>query len=520
MAVSKNAQNPVIWADVPDPSVIRVGDTYYMTSTTMHVNPGVPIMKSKDLVNWEIVNYVYDILGGDDRQRLVNGQNEYGRGSWASSLRYYDGTFYVLFSSQTAGHTFIFRTNDIENGPWEKTTIRFTHDMSLLIDDDQRAYLVYGGGDIRLLELTEDLRAVKPDGLDQVIIPNSSEIAGPVGLPAEGAHIHKINGKYYIFLITWPRGGMRTQLCYRADHITGPYEGRVVLRDAGIAQGGLVDTPDGNWYALLFGDRGAVGRIPYLVPVRWEDDWPVLGIDGKVPQDTGISVESKIRIVASDEFDQKSDRIGAYHTVVEGLDENDYNGSNLDLVWQWNHNPDNNNWSLTERPGYLRLRTGHIATSITDARNTLTQRTFGPECSAVVALEVNNMQDGDYAGLAALQKNYGFVAVKMTGSEKTIVMVDGTSETPVEVESVKLTQDRVYFKVECDFREQKDTAYFYYSLDGSKWTAIGRSIKMSYTIPHFMGYRFALFNYASENIGGYVDFDYYRISDKMTGTEN
>ena len=159
MAVSKNAQNPVIWADVPDPSVIRVGDTYYMTSTTMHVNPGVPIMKSKDLVNWEIVNYVYDILGGDDRQRLVNGQNEYGRGSWASSLRYYDGTFYVLFSSQTAGHTFIFRTNDIENGPWEKTTIRFTHDMSLLIDDDQRAYLVYGGGDIRLLELTEDLRS-------------------------------------------------------------------------------------------------------------------------------------------------------------------------------------------------------------------------------------------------------------------------------------------------------------------------------------------------------------------------
>src|SRR5690606_33653508 len=129
----------------------------------------------------------------------------------------------------------------------------------------------------------------------------------------------------------WPRGGMRTQLCYRADHITGPYEGRVVLRDAGIAQGGLVDTPDGKWYALLFGDRGAVGRIPYLVPVRWEDDWPVLGIDGKVPQDTGISVESKIRIVASDEFDQKSDRIGAYHTVVEGLDENDYNGSNLAL---------------------------------------------------------------------------------------------------------------------------------------------------------------------------------------------
>ena len=167
MTTSRNAQNPVIWADVPDPSVIRVGDTYYMTSTTMHVNPGVPIMKSKDLVNWEIVNYVYNVLGDDERQRLINGQNEYGKGSWASSLRYHNGVFYVVFSSQTAGKTFIFQTPDLEKGPWEKYTIDFTHDMSLLFDDDGRVYLVYGGGDIRLLELTEDARAIKEDGLNQ-----------------------------------------------------------------------------------------------------------------------------------------------------------------------------------------------------------------------------------------------------------------------------------------------------------------------------------------------------------------
>ena len=117
--IENAAQNPVIWADVPDPSVIRVGDTYYMSSTTMHMNPGVPIMKSKDLVNWEIVNYVYDVLGANDNTTLSNGQNDYGRGSWASNLRYYDGTFYVVFSSQTMGKTYVFQTTDIENGPWK-----------------------------------------------------------------------------------------------------------------------------------------------------------------------------------------------------------------------------------------------------------------------------------------------------------------------------------------------------------------------------------------------------------------
>lgn len=285
MSVNRKARNPIIWADVPDPSVIRVGDTYYMTSTTMHMNPGVPIMKSRDLVNWEIVNYVYDVLGQDERQQLSNGRNEYGLGSWASSLRYHQGLYYVAFSSQTAGQTFIFRTPDLERGPWEKSVLDFTHDMSLLFDDDGRVFLVYGSGDIKLLELTQEATAVKPGGLHQVIIPEAGAIAGPdLALPAEGAHIHKLDGKYYLFLITWPRGGMRTQLCYRAERITGPYEGRVVLQDAGIAQGGLVDTPDGRWYALLFGDRGAVGRIPYLVPVTWEDGWPVFGLDGGSPQ--------------------------------------------------------------------------------------------------------------------------------------------------------------------------------------------------------------------------------------------
>ncbi|NLL47839.1 MAG: glycosyl hydrolase 43 family protein [Firmicutes bacterium] len=474
----------MVWADVPDPSVIRVGEMYYMTSTTMHLSPGVPIMKSHDLVNWEIVNYVYDTLGESDAQCLVDGGNEYGKGSWASSLRLHDGVYYVVFSSQTENRTFVFQTRDIERGPWQTYTLPFLHDMSLLFDDGQ-VYLVHGSGDIRILELTSDATAVKPGGLNQVIIPNSSQIAGPdILLPAEGAHIHKVDGMYYLLLITWPRGGMRTQLCYRAEAITGPWEGRVVLQDAGIAQGGLVDTPDGNWYALLFGDRGAVGRIPYLVSVRWEDKWPILERKAGMPLAKG-----SLRLVASDEFEEPT----------------------LGLVWQWNHNPDLENWSLTERPGYLRLRTGQISQDITEARNTLTQRTFGPRCSGTIALDVSNMKNGDYAGLALFQKEYGFIGVKQCGLERSIVMVDGRTRPCLEVETIPTSETRLYFKIACDFREQRDRAHFYYSLDGQHWVSLGPPFSMSYTIPHFMGYRFALFHFATETCGGFVDFDYFHL---------
>lgn len=491
----ESVKNPIIWADVPDPSVIRVGDTYYMTSTTMHMNPGVPVMKSRDLVNWEIVNYVYDVLGEQDEQCLENGKDEYGKGSWASSLRHHNGTYYVVFSSQTEQKTFVFQTRDIQGGPWEKHTLPFLHDMSLLFDDDGKVYLVHGSGDIRILELTSNCSAVRPGGLNQMIIPNSSAVAGDeIALPAEGAHIHKINGMYYIFLITWPRGGMRTQLCYRAKKILGPWEGRIVLQHAGIAQGGLVDTPEGKWYALLFGDRGAVGRIPYLVPVHWEEGWPVFGVQSRVPVDTGIGPSLGLKIVSSDEFA----------------------GPQLGLTWQWNHNPDNANWSLSERPGYLRLRTGRLSKGLTDARNTLTQRTFGPECSGTVAVETAGMRSGDCAGLAVLQEKYGFVGVKVCGTDRFVVMAEASSGSCVEVERIPVHETRLYFQIRCDFQDQKDLAYLSYSTNGQEWIPLGRPLQMVYTLPHFMGYRFALFNFATETAGGYADFDYFRIAGSRT----
>lgn len=501
LAQTDRVKNPIIFADVPDMAMVRVGSTYYMSSTTMHMSPGLPIMKSKDLSNWQLVGYAYDTLASMDELNLENGKSTYGRGSWASSIRYYKGTYYVSTFAQTTGKTYVYTTKDIEKGPWKRASFAPAyHDHSLFFDDDGKVYLLYGAGKLRLIELTADASGVKPGASEQVIIENASLPSGTdIGLPAEGSQLFKVGGKYYLFNITWPKGGMRTVVVHRANSLTGPWEGRLALQDKGVAQGGLIDTPEGVWYAYLFRDYGAVGRIPYLVPVKWEDGWPVLGESGKVPETLPLPASNGPipGIVASDEFIRTGDAAA------------------LPLVWQWNHNPDNRLWSVTKRKGFLRLATGRVDTSFLLAKNTLTQRTIGPVCSGSTRLDVSGMKEGDFAGLCLLQKDYGLIGVKLEGGRKTIVMVNATGGNPVETQTVPLAQNEVYFKAKCDFTNKKDEALFFYSLDGKTWMPAGAPLKMAYTIPHFMGYRFGLFNYATKTTGGHADFDYFRIEDKI-----
>ena len=502
--VSANAQqatNPVIFADVPDMSMVRVGDTYYMSSTTMHMSPGVPIMKSKDLINWKLVSYAYDTLANMDELNLTNGKSTYGRGSWASCIRYQNGTFFVSTFAATTGKTYIFSTKNIEKGPWKTVSFKPSyHDHTIFFDDDGKVYMIWGAGKLSILELNDDLTGIKP-GTERVLIENASTPsgAGP-GLPAEGSQLFKINGKYYLFNISWPRGKMRTVIIHRADKITGPWEGKVALEDLGVAQGGLIDMPNGNWFAYLFRDFGAVGRIPYLVPVKWEDGWPVLGEKAKVPVTLDLPASKGLipGIVASDEFTRKK------------------KDAALPLVWQWNHNPDNSLWSVKARKGFLRTTTGRIDTSFLLARNSLTQRTIGPVCTGSISLDVSNMKDGDFAGLGLLQKNYGLIGVKVNGNSKSIVMVNAGTGKPEEVATIPFSQNKIYLKAECDFTNRKDTAFFFYSLNGTAWNKLGTPLKMAYTIPQFMGYRFTLFNYATKFTGGYADFDYFRIVDTIS----
>lgn len=495
--------NPVIWADVPDPDVIRVGDNYYMVSTTMHLMPGCPVMRSKDLVNWETIGYVFDRLTDTPRYDLEGG-TVYGKGQWATSLRYHNGRFYVLFSPNDYPYkSYIYTTAD-PAGKWELVcrTDHF-HDASLLFDDDGKVYVYYNGGEIRLRELMPDLSGVKPDGLDAVVIrPDSTE----TGLH-EGSRVIKHNGKYYAFVISWPSGQARRQLCYRADSITGPYEKKVVLQSEFggfpyVGQGCLVDGVDGDWWGMIFQDRGGVGRILTLNPCRWTDGWPMLGdAGGKVP----ASVCKKLVPVTGD--------------GIAASDE--FSDGKKSILWEWNHNPVDDAWSLTARKGHLRLTTPRLSRSIFDAPNTITQRMEGPQCEAEIKMDISGMKPGDVAGFAAFNGDSGLLSVVkdsdgtwLSVSTSSVSIGDGHAITDVsdsEIKRLPLRSDYVYLRIEADFRPGRDIARFHFSTDGKKWQSVGTDFKMIFDYRRFfMGTRFAIYNYATLTPGGYVDIDYFR----------
>lgn len=487
--------NPIIWADMPDPDVIRVGDTYYMVSTTMFLMPGGPILKSKDLYHWEIVSYIFDIIENNDIYQLKNGKNAYGRGQWATSLKYYRGKFYACFVCHDMRKTYIYYTEDIERSGWDRYVLEGAyHDPSFLFDDG-KAYLIYGNGDIKIVELKDDLSGIKEGGINQLLFSTPSE---NMRLRCEGCRAYKINGYYYLLFIEWPCDGhgRRRVVCYRSKELLGPYERKVLLDDdmgyknQGIAQGALIDTPSGEWYAILFQDHGAVGRIPYLIPVVWDNGWPMLGIEGKVPETFEIPLEpyEAKPLVTSDSFN--------------------HNENKLDLRWQWNHNPEEGCWSFVERPGYLRLRTQSLAKDIMSARNTLTQRTIGPRCTFSVELETEGMKVGDYAGLVAFQSNYGMVGVKVDddGLRKVVVCKKGNDGQQKEEECILLEGKRVFLKIVFDFENGRDIAKFYYSVDDINWKDIGRDLHMVYTLDVFIGYRIGIFYFAQKETGGFADF--------------
>lgn len=500
-------QNPIQWIDLPDPDVIRVEDTYYMISTTMHLFPGGMILRSYDLAHWEIVTYLYDILEDSDRERLRNGQRAYGAGMWAATLRYHQGRFYVIFVAndiRDQNCSFLFTSDRIE-GPWEKRKIKgFYHDCSLLFEGD-RPFVAYGNGEIHLTELKKDLSGPLEGGFDQIVIRDQDDDM----LRYEGTHFYRINGKYYMFFIHWPRYGTqrRVQSCFVADRIEGPYRGRRVLDDdmgyhnAGVAQGGLVETPDGRWYAMLFQDHGAVGRIPVLVPVTWDGEWPVFGNKGKVPltQDvTSTRPEHPYApLICSDHFNADDAKPG--------------------FCWQWNHIPDEGSWSLTDRRGWLRLKPLRKATNVVTAPNSIGQHTMGPACEATVLLDPTHMQDGDHAGLCVMQGDYAWIGVIKEGDKTYLCLTERSEEgkqdpsLPGKILFQQLVDGNpIRLIAACRFDDHKDLSFFGYEEQGERFMLPIRH-QLRYDLEHFMGARFELFCYPTTEIGGYADFDDFTI---------
>ena len=510
-------QNPMLWADVPDPDVIRVGDTYYLVSTTMHLMPGAPIMTSKDLKNWETVGYIFDRLTDSPKYDLLNG-TVYGRGQWATSLKYHNGKFYALLAPNergAMGDTYIFSAEKAE-GPWTIVSrMRHFHDCSLFFDDDDRVYVIYGTGE--MMELKPDLSDVI-EGTHQLLFQREEDERGLL----EGSRMIKHNGKYYLLMIShvYAPGKHRREVCYRADNIHGPYEKQVILESefGGFsyeAQGTIVDTPDGDWIGIIFQDRGGVGRVLTVMPCRWVNGWPMLGDEnGKVPETVRplVNGQPATAIVKSDDF--SSDKLG--------------------LHWQWNHHPIDEAWSLKERPGFLRLKTNRVVSNLYLAPNTLTQRMEGPTCSGTIAIDISKMKDGDCAGLAAFNSDTGALVIKKKGKnlvlemvEMSVTLTDLDKEvTNVEekvIESIPLNaqlstlNSQLFLRIDADFRpvngHGRDAANFYYSIDGSQWTQIGtKDYRLNFDWRRFfMGSKFGIFCYATKKKGGYVDieaFDY------------
>lgn len=503
--------NPILKADFPDPDVIRVGGVYYMVSTTMHFMPGGAVLRSTDLIHWELASYLFESLDNTPAQCLSGAQNIYGKGMWAGSLRYHGGVFHVCFIAPDTRKTYLFRSENVE-GPWRRSEIQgFYYDSSLLFDDDGRVYIAHGNTEIRVTELSDDLSGPKPGGFDRVVVRDT----GNVSLGYEGSHFYKINGRYYLFFIHWPKDGnrRRTEACFAADSLESGFTGGDILdddlgyRNQGVAQGGVVDTPDGDWYAVLFQDRGAVGRIPVLVPMRWENGFPVLGNAGAVPsivetKSTGAAPEGAAAapLFGSDDFRSARDAAGNCRPKN---------------FWQWNHTPDASLWSV--RPGCYRIRSGKISQNVSQAVNTLTQRMAFPACTADVTVDGSAMNDGDFAGLCALQGCYGLIALtRQEGRYHLEVLVREPEGDPVWgklpdegpgrcVARIPVQSPVVTLRLRARFVEQADEAEFLLFENG-KWVNTGVRKELYFKLDHFTGCRFGLFLYSTVQTGGTADF--------------
>ena len=476
--------NPVIASDFPDPDVILVDDVYYFVSTTMFVFPGVTILKSYDLVNWEFCSNAVPRFDFHECYDL-DGCNRYSHGQWATSLKYHNGRFYLLFITLDEGGFLC--TAEKAEGPWQiKKLPKGCYDPGLFFDDDGKIYVAHGYSKISITEIDSTFA---PKGEDVLVYE------GDIRRGLEGAHVYKINGYYYLYSTYGGLDGI--QVALRSKNIYGPYEQKIVISDStrgvnfGIHQGALIQTQTGEWWTMLFVDSGPFGRFPSLQPVTWVDDWPMVGVDGKgvvTYRKPNVGKEYPVKILpTSSEFDSPT----------------------LGMQWGWNHNPDSTKWSLTQRPGCLRLSTAKVVSNLREARNTLTQRMFAYysksiPTTAVTKLNVDNMKDGDLAGLAVFQDPYAYIAVRQNNGSKYMIMVNN-GET---VDSVAVNHSTIYLRALAHFGTS--LASFSYSFDNETFTPLGNELAMKFKLTVFTGNKFCLFNYATKETGGYVDFDWFR----------
>jgi beta-xylosidase len=483
--------NPILFADYSDPDVIRDGGNYYLIASTFHFVPGIPILQSPDLVHWTILGHVVQRLEMDPRYNLIGG-NRYGLGIWAPSIRKHNGLFYVYFPTPTEG---IFMSTAAKiTGPWSAPTPVMAQagleDPCPFWDDDGKAYLIHsktGAGPLILHRMSADGKRVLDDG--KVIVND------PQHLPVlEGPKLYKRNGYYYIFA---PFGGVNAgaEAVLRSKQIYGPYEQRVVLAQGGTKingphQGAYVETPEGEGWFVHFQSDGAHGRIVHLEPVKWQDDWPIVGKDtddvvtGEPVPSGPLPDHAK---APSEQRPQTSDEFSA---------------ARLGEQWEWNHNPDNAHWSLAARRGYLRLTPGH-ADNLLNARNTLTQCMQDNAFEFTARIDLARMRSGDHAGLAMFERLASGLEVVQTGSGRQLAYFHAQDRVAGPTLDTSLLQLRV--------QVNGDEAHYFFSLDdGKTFEPLGGATPIRFS--WWKGSRPSLFAYTTEtaNPGAvYIDWVHY-----------
>jgi xylan 1,4-beta-xylosidase len=507
--------NPLFFEEFEDPDVIRVGDDYYLAGTTMHMNPGVQLMHSKDLVNWELAGYCIERLDLGPSYRLEGG-NIYGRGIWAPCIRHHNGTFYVFSNVNGAGLQ-IFESKSIK-GPWEHHQLPGRHDLSVLFDDDGKIYIISGNtAPYPIEELTPDLKGFVPNVKHSLVVPPGQRMG-------EGHHLYKIKGKY-VDVSAIP-GGAVNQMVAIADSIDGPWSVTTMVESESLGvpsgtpakaapenrglwlhQGGMVDTPGGEWWSIIMSDHGSAGRMVSLVPITWDNGFPLIGLPGNLRRapNTWIKPNTGVQQAPTPAF----------------VHDDNFNSGKLHAPWQWNHVPDDTKWSLAEKSGVLRLHSLPAASFYT-ARNSLAQRPPGPESIMTVELDTSGMKVGDTAGLGLISSPYAWIGVVKSADGTSLQRVTGTTgggrrgnPTPPTVTPTMGPANppaHLWLRVHCNF--DTDQAVFSWSGDGKNFAALGDPFTTTFQLTTFQGVRPALFHYnASEQPGGYVDFDNYVVEE-------
>ena len=530
--------NPLFYDEFSDPDILRVGDDYYLAGTTMHSVPGLVILHSRDLVNWENISYCFDRFDfDDDAFSLKNHREIYGQGVWAPAIRYANGQFYVFTNINGKGLQ-CYTAKDIR-GPWKHHNMQGRiYDLSVLFDDDGKIYAIHGYGEVKCTELKPDMSGPIEE-TERVIIPEGNAVG-------EGHHMYKINGMYYLISTDYKPNG-RT-LCSRSKSIWGPYETITITADetfgyhaapltqvpkgvkyrigqngtkfgipgvdkdatacSNIHQGGIVEDQSGQWWALLMMDFHSIGRTVTLAPITWKDGWPMVGLEGNLGRaprtwfkptiSTNPSITSKTSLTSPTNLPK----------VPYDRSEN-FDDKQLGRIWQWNHNPDDKMWNL--KNGRLRLQS-MPAEQLMWARNTLTQRVIGPKSIATVELYVRGMKEGDVAGLGNINVPCSWIGVTKDDSRLHLRCFEQATNDTVTlgIASCDGPIKKVWLRMVGDY--DHDRAHYEYSLNGTQYHALGREMPLSYQLITFQGSRHALFAFNHKGKqGGYAEFDNFTV---------